>query len=153
MVSFKCRECSFATERSYNLRRHMKNKHGVAKNTVVPTKSSVVTSQVEYGLAKRPRIQEPEDGLYTKERCEENMDTSYGPSQLGDGLPRRQPRADPEDGLYTKEEYEENYEYFTSEVPNYEFRHFRSEIHAPVHSHHCWPIQFGKVNVLYAPNT
>ena len=108
MVSHKCSECLFDTNRSDNLKRHLKNVHGGrVNNTVVPTKSSVVTSQLEYGMPKRRRIQKPEDGLYIEEKCEETMDTLDGPSQLGVGLPRRQPRAEPEDGLYTKEEFEE----------------------------------------------
>ena len=85
----------------------MKNRHGVAKNTVVPINNSNVVRHLEYGLPKRPRIQEPEDGMYTEEKYEETMDSLDGPSQLGDGLPRRHPRAEPEDGLYTKEEFEE----------------------------------------------
>ena len=73
MVSLKCKECSFATERSYNLRRHLKNKHKVAKSTVVPMKTSDGTSQLGDRPPKRLRIQEPEDGLYTKEEFEETM--------------------------------------------------------------------------------
>ena len=153
MVSFKCKECSFATGRSYNLRRHLKNVHGVAKSTVVNMKTSDGTSQLGDRPPKRPRIQEPDDGVYTNKEYEETMDTLDGSSQLGDGLPRRQPRADPEDGLYTKEEYEETMASLRARFPTMNFDTIDSEIHAPVHGHHCWTIQFGKVNVLYETNT
>ena len=33
MASCKCGECSFATKRSYNLRRHLKDVHGNYANT------------------------------------------------------------------------------------------------------------------------
>ena len=56
MVFHKCSECSFATNRSDNLKRHSKNVHGGrVNNKVVPTKSSVVTSQLGVRLAKRSR--------------------------------------------------------------------------------------------------
>ena len=42
---------------------------------------------------------------------------------------------------------------FTNEVSNDETGYYRSEIHTPIHSYHCWTIQFGKVNVLHAINT
>ena len=58
MVSFKCKECSFATERSYNLRRHLKNKHKVAKNTVVPINPTNAVRHLGDGLPRRqPRAQ------------------------------------------------------------------------------------------------
>ena len=109
-ASFSCTKCSYSTKRSYNLKRHLTQEH-----------TSDRSCQLEDGLLKRPRIQEPEDGLYTKEKYEENMDTPYGPSQLGDGLPRRQPRADPEDGLYTKEEYEDTMNTLRARFPTMNF--------------------------------
>ena len=75
MVSFKCKECSFVTGRSYNLRQHLKNKHDVAKNAVVPIKSSNAVRQLGDGLPRRQPRAEPEDGLYTKEEFEETMST------------------------------------------------------------------------------
>ena len=95
MDSFKCTECSFGTKRSDNLKRHLKHVHGVVKGTVVHMKTSDGPSQLGDRPPKRPRIQEPDDGVYAKEEYEETMDTLDGSSQLGDGLPRRQPRADP----------------------------------------------------------
>ena len=95
-LTFNCNECSYSTKRSYNLKRHITQEHTADRSC-----------QVEYGQPKRQRIQDPEDGSYTKEKYEETMDSLDGPSQLGDGLPRRHPRAEPEDGLYTKEEFEE----------------------------------------------
>ena len=35
MASFKCTECSLATKRSYNLRRHLRDVHGICANTPV----------------------------------------------------------------------------------------------------------------------
>ena len=78
MVSFKCKECSFATGRSYNLRRHLKNVHGVVKSTGVHMKTSDGTSQLGDRPPKRPRIQEPDDGVYTNKKYEETMDTLDG---------------------------------------------------------------------------
>ena len=75
MVSFKCKECPFVTERSYNLRRHLKNKHKVAKNTVVPVNPSNTVRHLGDGLPRRQPKAEPEDGLYTKEEFEETMST------------------------------------------------------------------------------
>ena len=75
MVSFKCKECLFATERSYNLRRHLKNKHKVAKNTVDPINPSNTVRHLGDGLPRRQPKPEPEDGLYTKEDFEETMST------------------------------------------------------------------------------
>ena len=109
-MSFGCTKCSYSTKRSYNLKRHLTQEH-----------TSDRSCQLEYGLPKRPQIQEPEDGLYTKERCEENMDTSYGPSQLGDGLPRHQPKAELEDGLYTEKVYEENMSAIRARFPTMNF--------------------------------
>ena len=76
MDSFNCSECLFSSKRSDNLKRHLKNVHGVAKNkTVVPIKSSVGSSQLGDRLPRRQPKPEPEDGLYTKEECEETMST------------------------------------------------------------------------------
>ena len=108
MVSHKCSESGYYTKRKFDLKRHSKNVHGGrVNNTIVPTKSSVVTSHLEYGLPKRPRIQEPEDGLYTTEQYEEPRGTLDGTKQLGVGLPRRHLGVDPGDGLYTRKEFEE----------------------------------------------
>ena len=35
MASFECSKCSLATKRSYNLRRHLKDVHGIYANTFV----------------------------------------------------------------------------------------------------------------------
>ena len=75
MAWTKCTECSFATERSYNLRRHLKNKHNVAKNTGGPIKSSNAVRHLGDGLPRRQPRAEPEDGLFTKEVFEETMST------------------------------------------------------------------------------
>ena len=85
--------CDYNTKRSYNLKRHITNEHKTDS-----------LNQLEDGLPKRPRIQEPEDGLYTK--AKETMDTLDWANQQVDVLPRPQPRAEPEDGLYTEEEFE-----------------------------------------------
>ena len=75
MDSFTCSTCLFATKRLDNLKRHLKNVHGVARNTVVPIKSIYDTSQLGDGLPRRQAKPEPEDGLYTKEEYEETMST------------------------------------------------------------------------------
>ena len=109
-VSFSCTKCSYSTKRSYNLKRNITKEHKADRS-----------SQLECGLPKRPRIQEPEDGLYTKEKYEETRDTLDGPSQLGDGLPRRHLRVEPEVGLYTKEEFEETMDTFRVRFPTMNF--------------------------------
>ena len=73
MVSHKCNECVYCTKRKFDLKRHMKNVHGVAKNTGVPIKSSDAIRQLGDGLPRRQPRADPEDGLYTKEEYEENM--------------------------------------------------------------------------------
>ena len=60
MDSLECSERLFATKRSDNSKRHLKNVHGVGKNTIVPR-------QLGDGLPIRQPKSEPEDGLYTKE--------------------------------------------------------------------------------------
>ena len=77
-MSFSCTKCSYSTKRSYNLKRHITQDHTADRSP-----------KLEDGQPKRRRIQEPEDGSYTKEKYEETMDRLDGPSQLGDGLPRR----------------------------------------------------------------
>ena len=121
MESFKCTECSFETKRSDNLKRHLKNVHGVSKSTVVRMKTSGGSGQLWDRPPKRPRIQETEDNLYPKKEYEETMNTLDGSRQLGDGLPRRQPRAEPEDGLYTKEEFEETMSTLRARFPTMNF--------------------------------
>ena len=76
--------------------------------------------------------------------------TPYGSRHSGDGLFRRQPKAEPEDGLYTEEEFEKTMTTLRARFPNMKFRRYRSEIYAPVYSHHCRTVQFRKVDVLYA---
>ena len=68
--------CSFATERSYNLRRHLKNKFTLywEKKTDDPIKLSNAVRRLGDGLPRRQPRAEPEDGLYTKEEFEETMD-------------------------------------------------------------------------------
>ena len=73
MVSHKCSECVYYTNRKFDLKRHLKNVHGVAKNTVVPINPSNVVRHLGDGLPRRQQKPEPEDGLYTKEEYEENM--------------------------------------------------------------------------------
>ena len=46
MESFKCTECSFETKRSDNLKRHLKNVHGVFKSAVVRMKTLGGTGQL-----------------------------------------------------------------------------------------------------------
>ena len=120
-VTFNCNKCVYSTKRSYNLKRHILNEHGVAKNTVVPIKTSDGPSHLGDGLPKRPRIQEPDDGLYTEKEYKETMDTLDGSSPLGDGLPRHQPKSEPEDGLYTKEEYEQTMSTIRARFPTMNF--------------------------------
>ena len=122
MVSHKCSECGYYTKRKFDSKRHLKNVHGgMVNNTVVHINNSNVVRHLEDGIPKRPRIQKPEDELYTKEKYEETMDTLDGPSQLGVGLPRRLPRAEPEDGLYTKEEFEETMNTLRVRFPSMNF--------------------------------
>ena len=71
MVSFKCKECLNETKRSYNLRRHLKNKHKVAKNAVVPINPTNAVRHLGDGLPRRQPKPEPEDGLYTEKEYEQ----------------------------------------------------------------------------------
>jgi len=64
--TFNCSKCVYSTKRSYNLKRHILNEHTTNRNTVVPIKTSDGPSQLGGGMPKRPRIQEPDDGVYTK---------------------------------------------------------------------------------------
>ena len=75
MVSHKCSECSLVTKRSDNLKRHLKNVHGIAKNKVPHINPSNAVRHLGDGLPRRQQKPEPEDGLYTKEEFEETMDT------------------------------------------------------------------------------
>ena len=75
MVSHKCNECSFASKRSDNLKRHLKNVHGIAKKIVVPINPSNAVRHLRDGLPRRLQRAEPEDGLYTKKEFEETMET------------------------------------------------------------------------------
>ena len=65
MYSFKCGECLFATKRSDNLRRHLKNVHGIDENKAVSTKSTFVSSHLGDGLTRYQPMSESENGLYT----------------------------------------------------------------------------------------
>ena len=73
---FKCSICSLAMKRSDNLKRHLKNVHGIPNNTVVPVKLQVGSSQLGGGVHRTQA--KPEDGLYTKEEFEEAMSTIRG---------------------------------------------------------------------------
>ena len=75
MVSHKCSECVYYTKRKFDLKRHLKNVHGVAKNVVAPIKSSVVTSQLCDRLPRSQSGSELEDGLYSKQEYQECMST------------------------------------------------------------------------------
>ena len=77
MVSHKCSKCSFATERSYNLRRHLKNVHN-GKSTAVSIKTANAVGQLGDGLSRRQPRAEPENGLDTKEEYEKTMATLRG---------------------------------------------------------------------------
>ena len=71
MVSHKCSECQFAIQDQLGvtLKRHLKYKHGVAKNI-----AEKEVKQLGDGLPRR----QPEDGLYTKEEYEKTMATLRG---------------------------------------------------------------------------
>ena len=75
MVSHKFSECVYYTKRKFDLNRHLKNVHGVAKNAVAPIKLFNAVSQLGDGLPRRQPKSEPEDGLYTKEEYEKTMAT------------------------------------------------------------------------------
>ena len=65
MNSFKCGECLFATKRSDNLRRHLKNVHNIDKNKAVCIKSSDRISDLGDGFSRyQPRF-ELKDGQHT----------------------------------------------------------------------------------------
>ena len=144
MDSFKCTECSFETKRSDNLKRHLKNVHGVSKNAVVRMKTSGGTGQLGDRPPKRPRIQETEDNLYPKKEYEGTMDTLDGSRQLGDGLPRRQPRPEPKDGLYTKEEFEETMADIRARFPTMNFDTIDPRFMHPFTAIIAGPSQSGK---------
>ena len=97
--------------RSDNLKRHLKNVPSGRVNIIELFPPSQIScnksSGIWYWLNGR-RIQEPENGLYTKEKYEETMDT-LDARQVNQGLDCIDVilRAEPEDGLYTKEEFEE----------------------------------------------
>ena len=65
MYSFKCGQYSFATKRSDNLRRHLKNFHGIDKSKAVSTKSTFVSSHSGYGITRYQPMTESENGSYT----------------------------------------------------------------------------------------
>ena len=65
MYSFKCGECLFATKRSYNLRRHSKNVHGIDKSKAVSTKSTFVSSHSGDGITRYEPMTESENGIKT----------------------------------------------------------------------------------------
>ena len=71
----KCSECVYYTKRKFDLKRHLKNKHKVAKNAVVPINPTNAVRHLGDGLPRNQPRAEPEDGLYTKEEFEETMDT------------------------------------------------------------------------------
>ena len=142
--TFNCNKCVYSTKRSYNLKRHILNEHGVAKNTVGPIKTLDEPSHLGDGLPKRPRIQGPDDGLYTEKKYKETMDTLDGSSRLGDGLPRHQPKAELEDGLYTEKEYEENMSAIRARFPTMNFDFIDPRFMHPFTAIIAGPSQSGK---------
>ena len=75
MVLHKCSECVYYTKRKFDLKRHLKNKHKVAKNAVVPINPTNAVRHLGDGLPRHQPKAEPEDGLYTEKEYEENMST------------------------------------------------------------------------------
>ena len=75
MVSHKCSECVYHSKRKFDLKRHLKNVHGFAKNVIAPIKSSAVTSQLCDRLPRPQTGSELEDGLCSKQEYQECMST------------------------------------------------------------------------------
>ena len=96
MVSFKCSKCSFATTRSYNLRRHLKDVHGIHANTSFERGSQIpagIPEEIQYEEELQyPRINSHQPRMDPEEYFEEEEED--------------EPRINPVDGLYSKEERE-----------------------------------------------
>ena len=92
MASFKCSKCSLATKRSYNLRRHLRDVHGICANTPVNG-----DNKLQAGLPSRM----PEEKQYGREshKQQPRMEQDYSEEE-------DKPRINPVDGLYTEEEIE-----------------------------------------------
>ena len=96
-------------------------------------------------MPERPRIQGPDEGLYT----ENAVQGSYQSYQIqsrhpGDGFPRQQPEAEPEDGLYTKKEYEETMSTVQSRFPTMNFDTIDPRFMHPFTAIIAGPSQTGK---------
>ena len=89
MASFKCSECSLGTKRSYNLKRHLRDVHGICANT--PVKGD---DKLQAVLPSRM----PEETQYGGEahRRQARIEPEYSEEY--------EPRNNPVDGLYTREE-------------------------------------------------
>ena len=92
MASFKCSECSLATKRSYNLRRHLRDVHGICANTPVNG-----DNKLQAGLPSR-MSEEKQYGGETHRR-KARMEPDYSEEE-------DEPRINPVDGLYSREEIE-----------------------------------------------
>ena len=88
MASFKCSECSLSTKRSYNLRRHLRDVHGICANTPV-NRDNKLQAVLPSRMSKKNNM---EDSTHRHQaRMDEEED---------------EPRINPVDGLYTREEIE-----------------------------------------------
>ena len=93
MASFKCSECSLATKRSHNLRRHLRDVHGICTNTPVNR-----DNKLQVGLPSRMSEEKQNEGETHRSRA--RMEPDYSGEEEDD------PRINPVDGLYAREEIE-----------------------------------------------
>ena len=75
MVLHKCSECVYHSKRKFDLKRHLKNVHGFAKNVIAPIESSAVTSQLCDRMPRPQSGSELEDGLYSEQEYQQCMST------------------------------------------------------------------------------
>ena len=93
MASFKCSECSLSTKRSYNLRRHLRDVHGICVNTPVNRDNKL--------QARLPsRMSEEKQYGGEMHRRQARMEPDYSEDE------EDEPRINPVDALYTREEIE-----------------------------------------------
>ena len=91
MASFKSSECSLTTTRSYNLRRHLRDVHGICANT--PFKGD---AKLQAGLPSR----------MSEEKQYGGESHRHQPRMAQDYSEEEEARSNPVDALYTREEIE-----------------------------------------------
>ena len=74
MASFKCSECSLATKRSYSLKRHLRDVHGISAKTPVNR-----DNKLQAGLPRR-MSEEKQYGGETHRR-QARMEPDYSSSE------------------------------------------------------------------------